>query len=137
MRDPKWFIPDLLLTFRRSGSDSYFLGIFFNCKKIKYLIVIQKEEPNVTISLFKQVCHKTFHIDLGFRFPFSTLRFSTLLHYDPAAHRDHCWRCRIQTRDLCPRSSLILFVQIFFPLLVFYVLIYGPFEKISILLYIR
>ena len=27
-------------------------------------------------------------------------------HYDPAAHQDHCGRCRIRckTQDLCPRS---------------------------------
>ena len=30
----------------------------------------------------------------------STLRFSTL-HYDPAAHQDHCVWYRIRTRDLC------------------------------------
>ena len=34
----------------------------------------------------------------------STLRFSTLFHNDPSAHQDHCGRCRIRTRDLCPRS---------------------------------
>ena len=28
----------------------------------------------------------------------------TLVHNDPAAHQDHCGRCRIQTRDLCARS---------------------------------
>ena len=36
-------------------------------------------------------------------FPSLPLRFSTLLHNDPAAHQDHCGRCRIRTRDLCPR----------------------------------
>ena len=25
---------------------------------------------------------------------------------DPAAHQHHCWRCRIRTRVLCPRSLL-------------------------------
>ena len=32
----------------------------------------------------------------------STLRFSTLLHNDPAAHQDHCtmYICRIRNRDL-------------------------------------
>ena len=34
----------------------------------------------------------------------STLRFSTLFHNDPAAHQDHCGRCRIRTRDICLRS---------------------------------
>ena len=34
----------------------------------------------------------------------STLRFSTLLHHDHAAHQEHCGRCRIRTRDLCSRS---------------------------------
>ena len=34
----------------------------------------------------------------------STLRCSTLLYNDPAAHQDHCARCRIWTQDLCPRS---------------------------------
>ena len=29
----------------------------------------------------------------------SSLRWSTVKHYDPAAHQDHCGRCRIQTRD--------------------------------------
>ena len=32
----------------------------------------------------------------------STLRFSTLFHNDPAVLQDHCGRCRIRTRDLCP-----------------------------------
>ena len=41
----------------------------------------------------------------GVGFPlFSTLRFSTLFHNDPAAHQDHCGRCRIRTPNLCPRS---------------------------------
>ena len=29
----------------------------------------------------------------------STLRFSTLFHNYPAAHQDHCGRCRNRTRD--------------------------------------
>ena len=28
----------------------------------------------------------------------------TVFHNDPAAPHDHCGRCRIQTRDPCPRS---------------------------------
>ena len=28
--------------------------------------------------------------------------FSNLLHNDPAAHQDHCGKCRIRTRNLCP-----------------------------------
>ena len=35
--------------------------------------------------------------------PPSTLRI-TILHNDPAVPQDHCTRCRIRTRDLCPRS---------------------------------
>ena len=27
-----------------------------------------------------------------------------IMHNDPAAHQDHCGRCCIRTRDLCPRS---------------------------------
>ena len=34
----------------------------------------------------------------------STLRSSDFFHNDPAAHQDHCDKCRIRTRDLCPRS---------------------------------
>ena len=26
------------------------------------------------------------------------------VHNDPAAHHNHCGRCRIRSRDLCPRS---------------------------------
>ena len=33
-----------------------------------------------------------------------TLSFSTLLHIDPAAHQNHCGRCRIRNKDLCPGS---------------------------------
>ena len=33
----------------------------------------------------------------------STLRL-IIVHNDPAAHLDHCGRCRIRTRFLCPRS---------------------------------
>ena len=36
-------------------------------------------------------------------FIFFTLSF-TVLHNDPAAHQDHCGRCRIRTQDLCPKS---------------------------------
>ena len=32
----------------------------------------------------------------------STLICSTLLHNDPAAHQDHCGRCRIRTRTSAP-----------------------------------
>ena len=35
-----------------------------------------------------------------------TLSFSALLHNDPAAHQDHCRRCRIRARHLFPRSLL-------------------------------
>ena len=35
-----------------------------------------------------------------------TLRFTTLFHNDPAAHQDHCGRCRIRTPNLCPRSQV-------------------------------
>ena len=40
----------------------------------------------------------------GLGLPFSTLRCSALLPNDPAAHQVLCRKCRIQTRDLCPRS---------------------------------
>ena len=43
---------------------------------------------------------------VGISWTFSTLRFSTLLHNDHAAHQDHYGRCRICTRDLCPWSLL-------------------------------
>ena len=48
---------------------------------------------------------KSFILPQGYiGFPLSTLRFSTLLHNDPAAQQDHCGSCRIRTRDHRPRS---------------------------------
>ena len=41
---------------------------------------------------------------LSGRFPSLPWVVYTLLHNDPAAHQDHCGRCRIRTRDLCPWS---------------------------------
>ena len=39
------------------------------------------------------------------RFPFLPWVFlNTLLHNDPAAHQDHCGRCRIRTKDQFPKS---------------------------------
>ena len=42
----------------------------------------------------------------------STLRFSTLFHNDPAAHQDHCRRCRIRTRDLCTDEPPHLYLSL-------------------------
>ena len=35
-------------------------------------------------------------------FPFAALIFSTFWHIDPAAHQDHCGRCRIQSSNPGP-----------------------------------
>ena len=41
----------------------------------------------------------------GLRWRFPPLPWDfTVLHNDPAAHQDHCCRCRIRIRDHCPRS---------------------------------
>ena len=40
----------------------------------------------------------------GVKVSLSSLRFSTLLHNDPAVHQDPCGRCRIRTWNPCPRS---------------------------------
>ena len=58
------------------------------------------EFPN----LFLKIFHFASGIYVCTGFPLSTLRFSTLLHNDPAAQQDHCGSCRIRTRDHRPRS---------------------------------
>ena len=40
----------------------------------------------------------------GVGFPLYPELFATLWHNEPAAHQDHCGRCRIRTRDFWPRS---------------------------------
>ena len=52
--------------------------------------------------------------DFKVSIPFSNKLFCLRLQWDftvlldnPAAHQDHCGRCLIRTRDLCPRSLLI------------------------------
>ena len=45
-----------------------------------------------------------FYLFLPGQVSLSSLRYSTFLHNEPAAHQ--VLRCRIRTRDLCPRSQV-------------------------------
>ena len=72
---------------------------------------VESRAPNFEkCTLQRQTAHcepkyKSFCIDIFcFRERFPSLPWDFILYQnDPAAHQDHCWRCRIRTRDLCPR----------------------------------
>ena len=55
-------------------------------------------------SLAGENCFEKIFFASGVGFPLYPEMFYIHYHNDPAAHQDHCGRCRIQTWDLCPRS---------------------------------
>ena len=50
---------------------------------------------------------KLLFMHLWWRSPPLPCDFCTVLHNYPASLREYCGRCRIQTRDLCPRSLML------------------------------
>ena len=95
-----WIKPKCLLRLNKNSSFGLFnYFISYNPSKYGY-----NHKRASSLHGFGGIIIIFFFFCLRGGFPTLPWDFSTLLHNDPAAHQNNCGRCRIRTRDLCPKS---------------------------------